>query len=201
MVILLTRFSSKICSYFEKEFNLNNLQVVKLNYSVTLLLSEISKFLILLIFFMYFKQTKLFMYSIFTLTLVRSYTGGLHFDTYLSCLGFSFLFFIFSITSSLLISLSIRTTIILVFIIFICLIFISPIPSKSRPNYSNKKLLRFKLINISIFIIHIFLYFNDKSNLYLTNALWVYFYQSIQLIIAKGKCYYEKHKMAIQETA
>lgn len=198
MIILIKKISLKVCSYFQNQFQLNELEVIKFDYSLTVIINELSKFLIMLLFFALFNQVKLFLYIILALTSIRSYTGGLHFNTYLSCLTFSLIFFIFTAVSSLFIVLNTFVLTSIITFILIVLIFVPPIPAKSRSNYSKRKLLYFKTVSIVIFLIHLAFCYLFKNNLYLTTALWVYLYQSVQLIIAKGWYSYEKGRMLVK---
>lgn len=191
----------KLQQYFENEFNLSSIDSIKLKYSMEVLFNEISKLILLLIIFSILGFITDFLYSVLAILSIRLFTGGIHFKTYTECFVFTVFFFSVSIffknnvilgTSSLIL--------LLIFTLFIILLF-APIVGNNRPVYSNKKLFKFKCFGATIIIVHIVLacLFTIKHP-YIINSTWVFVFQSIQLLIAKGVKTNEKREVYKQET-
>ncbi|MDD2446269.1 MAG: accessory gene regulator B family protein [Tissierellia bacterium] len=180
-----------IVNYFEKEFNLSEIEKAKLEYSLNVLFTDISKLLILFIIFSIFGKVKEFLFSMLALLSIRPFTGGLHFNTYLGCFIFTGLFFSSVITLYNLVALSNYSTFIFAFS-FITTLTIAPIIHKNRPSYSKHKLKQFKVMGLANISIHFLLYFLAPENPYLNISAWVILLQSIQLIIKKGVEIFEK---------
>ena len=60
-----------IVNYFEKEFNLSEIEKAKLEYSLNVLFTDISKLLILFIIFSIFGKVKEFLFSMLALLSIR----------------------------------------------------------------------------------------------------------------------------------
>ncbi|MBW4827579.1 MAG: accessory gene regulator B family protein [Clostridiaceae bacterium] len=189
----------KLHKYFEKEFNLSELDGIKLKYSLEIIFSELSKLFILFTLFSILRKKTDFIYSFLTLFLIRTFTGGLHFKTYGKCLIFSGLFFYISIFLKDFISVNFTIISILFIFSLFPIIMFAPITHKSRPSYSYKKKKQFKIISIILVSSHFLIcFFADKSP-YFINSIWVTTLQSIQLLIAKGGNLYGKKKF-LQKT-
>lgn len=177
---------NRLHKYFENEFNLSELDSIKLKYSLEIIFNDLSKFFILLIIFSIFGKTVDFIFSSLILLMIRPFTGGLHFKTYRGCIIFSGIFFYLSILLKN--NVSLNHTIItasLIFSILIVILFV-PITHRSRPEYSKKKIRQFKLISIIFILFHFGLYYFINKNPYFINSIWVITLQSFQILIAKG---------------
>lgn len=175
-----------IMNYLSKDLNLLEDDQAKLLYSLRVIIGDLSKLVILYIVFFTVNRSAEYLMALLALSIIRLYTGGLHFKTYTGCLLFTFLFFASSIylASSNLVSQSGLIVIELTSLFFIALF--SPITSKNRPDYSAKKRLQFKIIGCIAVILHLIGFVATKNNPYFMISIWVIFLQSIQLMIAKG---------------
>ncbi|WP_420862987.1 accessory gene regulator ArgB-like protein [Tissierella carlieri] len=178
--------------YFKKEFNLCELDSIKLKYSLELIIGEVSKLTILFFLFWTLGKTADFIYCSSVLLIIRLFTGGLHFKTYGECLIFSGAFFYITIFLKSNIRIDFRIVLILFMFSLITTIIFAPICSKSRPDFSYKRRWQFKLIGTISILIHFGMYFFTHKNPYFINSVWVITLQSIQLLIAKGVMLYEK---------
>lgn len=128
----------RLHKYFEREFDLSELDSIKLKYSLGVVIGELSKFSILLILFLVLDKATDFIYCFSVLLVTRTFTGGLHFKTYSGCLTFSGIFFYVTVFLKSNIELDIGIiSILFIFSLLITLIF-APIYGNSRPNYSKK---------------------------------------------------------------
>lgn len=185
----------KLEKYFKDEFNLSEIDGIKLRYSLELVIGEVSKFLILLSIFSVLGRRNDFIYSALSLLIIRLFMGGLHFDTYYGCLLFSSFFFYISIFLKNSISLSFKSVIVLFVFSLLTTVIFTPICGKSRPDYSYKKKLQFKLISTLLIFVHFLIYFFTHKNPYLINSVWVIALQSFQILLAKGVIIYEQAKI------
>ena len=187
-VILIDRLEK----YFKDEFNLSEIDSIKLKYSLELVGGEIFKFLTLLILFSLLGKRNDFICSALSLLTIRPFSGGLHFNTYFSCLVFSGFFFYTSIFLRTNIPLNSKIVIILFMFSLLSTITFTPLPGKSRPDYPRKKRLQFKLTGSTLVLIH----FNIlvHKNPYFINSIWVITLQSIQILLAKGVMIHGKNK-------
>lgn len=185
---------NKLHKYFEDEFNLSELDSIKLKYSLEIIYNDLSKFLILLIIFSILGKTVDFIFSSLILLMIRPFTGGLHFTTYKGCIIFSGIFFYLSILLKN--NISLNSTIVIISLIFSLLVIIlfAPITHKSRPKYSKEKKRQFKLISIIFILFHFALYYLINKNPYFINSIWVLTLQSFQILIAKGVRNYDERK-------
>lgn len=181
--------------YFKNEFNLSELDSIKLRYSLELITSDLSKCIILLGLFSILGKTTDYVYSLLALLMIRSFTGGLHFKKYIGCIIFTGFFFCISILLKTHISLNFTIlSTLFIFSSFTIFLF-APLCDKSRPNYSNQKRNRFKSISIIILSFHFISYFFASKNPYLINSVWVMSLQCFQILIAKGVNICEKKKL------
>ncbi|NLL82165.1 MAG: accessory gene regulator B family protein [Tissierellia bacterium] len=180
-----------IVNYFEKEFKLSEIEKSKLKYSLDVIITDTSKLLILLIIFSIFGKLREFVFSTLTLLSIRPFTGGLHFDNYLSCLIFTSIFFSFVILLHNFLPLGSFS--ILIFVLsFIIILTTAPIIHKNRPSYSKSKRTSFKVMGLVVVTLHFLLYLLAPKNPYLNISIWVFGLQSIQLLIKKGVDTFEK---------
>jgi accessory gene regulator B len=186
--------------YFKNEFNLSEIDSIKLRYSLEVITNDLSKYLILLALFSACGKITDFIYSSLALIMIRSFTGGLHFASYIRCIVFTGLFFCTSILLKTYVYLNSTITISLFIFSLSTVILFAPLCSKSRPEYSIKKRFNFKLIGALLLILNFGMYFLATKNPYLINSVWVMSLQSFQILIAKGVKLYEKRKSSFQTT-
>ena len=80
----------KIHDYLKNNYGYSDFQIGQIRYTIISILSDVSKLIIMGIFFIvtdYFFQ---YLAAIATLLVLRTCTGGLHFKHYFSCLALSF---------------------------------------------------------------------------------------------------------------
>ncbi|WP_374212468.1 accessory gene regulator ArgB-like protein [Tissierella sp. MB52-C2] len=185
----------RLHKYFQREFNFDELDSIKLKYSLEFIIGEISKFTILFFLFWISGKSTDFIYCSSVLLVIRLFTGGLHFRTYAKCLIFSGIFFYIIILLKYNINLNFRIAFILfIFSLFTTIIF-APICGESRPDYPHKKRQKFRLIGVVSILIYFGMYFFIHKSPYFINSVWVIALQSIQLLIAKGIIIYERKKI------
>lgn len=184
---------NSIVDYFEREFELSDIDKAKLKYSVDVIFTDVSKILILLVILSFLGLFKEYAYSVLVLLTLRPFTGGLHFKTYTGCLIFTGFFLITSIILNHKISINFLAPFFFIFS-FITMLCTAPIISKNRPSYSYVKRLQFKILGLVVISVHYIIYMMTEKNPYLTLSIWIILLQSIQLLIKKGVHIFEKYK-------
>ena len=199
-VNMIKSVTNKIGSYFSADLNLSEIDEVKLKYSLEIILTDLSKFIILLLFFSLIGKPTFFILTFPFLSLLRLFTGGLHFKTYFGCLSFSFAFFLIIFFCSIYIHLDDIDIVLILLFSLITIYTVAPIPSKSRPKYNSKKLLKFKSLAILIVLLSVLIFYLTHKSPFLVSQIWVMLFGSIQLLISKEVTKDEDVKKTFQET-
>ncbi len=166
----------------QKRYGFTDYQIAQLKYTFTILFSELSKLVLISLFF--HDCFSVYLYAVILLGVLRLSTGGLHVKTYWGCFAVSFAFFFAAI--SLLPQISIPKAIIAVCLIgcMIAVYLIGPVASVFRtpPEGSMKK----RLVVQSLIVICIqLILFCIFDSIYFTVGSWIIILQTIQLVAAK----------------
>ncbi|MBS4535130.1 accessory gene regulator B family protein [Clostridium sp. D2Q-14] len=196
---MIDKIVNSIHTFFIQNIDLEETDSIKLKYTLQVIISELSKVIILLIIFSFIGKRIYLVYSIITLLSIRIFTGGLHFKTYNGCLISSCFFFLIILIASINVPLNSLILVTLFVFTIISVIFLAPIPSKSRPMYSTPKIIKFKILGILSILLHYLLYLINNEALYATNSIWVLAFQALQLIIGKGVFLYENKRLKLQK--
>lgn len=169
-------------AYIQKKYKFTDYQIAQLKYTFTIISSEVSKFIILLLVF--HAQPASFLYAFILLSILRLSVGGLHAKTYWGCFFASFTFFY----AALYLLPHIRPAkAVMLFLLAVCMLITyktGPVPSPLRrePDADKKK----RLVQQSLFIIFmhliLFIIFDNKL---LTAGSWTIILQTIQLVVSK----------------
>jgi accessory gene regulator B len=174
--------SSFITDYLNKNnSSLNKTDLLKINYTLQVILGSLTKLAIIFLIFLYLNQLPLFFLSFVILNSTRPLAGGLHCKTFMSCLIVSIIYFIsvtlFSILSP---NFNIYFYIFFFIISFIIILKYAPCPNEKRPIKNKEKLKVLSLISLTFWIM---LFFN-LSNIQVCNCIFIsIFFQVIQLIV------------------
>ena len=79
-----------IQAYLQDTFGYSDFQIGQIRYTVVSILSEASKLILMGFFFAYTQHFLQYVVAITVLLILRTCTGGLHFQHYISCLAVSF---------------------------------------------------------------------------------------------------------------
>lgn len=169
-----------------KEQWLAHRDIRKMRYGMTVLFNETYKIIGLFIIFKAFNLLNLFLFSFFILLSIRAFSGGLHFESNITCFFTTFVFFILTVVILPKIILTTAPAIILGVISF-CIIYIySPIPSSFRPIHNEKRRLSLKYLSVFFTLSWLVVLF---TSIHLTSffacGIWTIFLQGVQLLLAK----------------
>lgn len=166
----------------------------KIKYSLSVISSELLKFIGLSLLFLGFRLYKYFIFSFIIVLLARIFSGGIHFYKRFQCFLFSLLFFICSIIFLPKITLNYYGYILIWILCTIIILTCAPIFSKYR-QFLNKKKLKFKLVSlISTTVCFIILFAFFYNTFYFKCGIWTLLLQNLQLFYAEGRIVYEKYK-------
>lgn len=174
-----------VLKHFQIKYNFTNYQIAQLKFLFITLASEISKILIMGIFF--YNKLPLYFFAIFVMLCLRSTTGGIHFYTYVSCLLASVTFLWLAIRILPLIHLPIFMSLILLLGCIITCYMIGPVTSKYRPTPSQNKAQKYRSLTCGFVFIYTVVFYIFPENSYLIIGFWVIILHSLQLILAKLK--------------
>lgn len=158
---------------------------MKIQYSLQVVLGDLTKFIIIFLIFLFLKQLPLFFLVFVILNSTRPLLGGIHYKTFNSCLICSIIYFIvimlFSTSSP---KLNTYFYIIFFIISFIIAFAYAPCPNQKTP-IKNKKILKIlSLISLTFWCILFF----TLRNTQLCNCIFLsLLFQVIQLIIVNAK--------------
>lgn len=185
--------------YFQKEFALGEEDRQKLRYALEIILNDCSKLILLFLVFSLLDAPVNFLYCFLTLSLLRPFTGGLHFKTYTGCILFSGAFFYLSIFLADAIPLDFSGAVIFFLFSGLTMLSLAPIPAKTRPVHPPGKILKFKCFSMVIISFHFFMWLLTNNHPYFIHSVWVIALQSIQLFIGKGVLIYERQNSNLEK--
>lgn len=146
---------------------------------------EVSKFLLLYLFYCFMGEKTAYLISIAVLLSVRNFFGGIHFRHYSSCLAFTFIF----THSSILLSHAVEIIpYVQTGILFLCMVtscIIRPITSKSRPPLTAKQRQIYTFCGFLVMLAYVIFFALFDRFPYRNLCFWVIFLQTLQLIAAK----------------
>ena len=171
-------------------YGYSDYEMALIKYSVTAMLSEVSKIVILSIFYLSIGKFDLFVAFSILLIFLRINGGGYHCKHYVTCLMLSF--FISICATIILPFIFIPNHILMLIFLTICLYityYVGPIPSPFRPTPSSILIKQCNIrcfLVISLFIIVVSI-FNTNTVIkpYLIVGFWTIILHTLQLIIAK----------------
>ena len=177
---LFTNKISEYSSYSEEE-------IKKIDYALAVLLGESAKLIILYILFFFLGMLDFLIFSLIILITLRSFSGGIHFDSNFMCLIFTMLFFLITsyIVPKIHFNIS-NTSYIFGIISFLIICIKSPRPSHRRPIIKEKRrriLKNLSIFSASIWIFVLFVYIKDIQ--LLNCGIATIFLLSVQLLYEK----------------
>lgn len=168
----------------QNTYHFTDLEMRRLDFTLTVFFYEISKFIILAILFSAVGLFQEYAISILVLMPIRIFSGGIHFNHYISCFLFTSVFFTVPV---LLRSVSPDGPVRLG-CMAICLLvtyLIGPVTSQKRPPITYKRYTLFRLISTGLLLVDLFLSEVFRVLPYENICFWVIVLQTIQLICAR----------------
>lgn len=173
-----------IAAYLKKTYEYSDYQIAQIKYGLLSMFYEVSKFLLMGIYFYFTGQMKLYLFSVIILCMLRTATGGLHFQHYMSCFAMTFAVFLCGV--QLLPMIPVVKNLHMLFLLLCILINYkyAPIVSSYRPIPDGIMIRRAKIQSFAIISVYALFLFILPDNPYLTVGSWIIILQSLQLFAA-----------------
>lgn len=179
---LALRLTALICT---EAWN-NTKDRARIQYGLSIILSEGFKIISLVLFFNLIQKQSYFYFSLFILLSTRLFAGGVHVKGALNCLLLTVLLFTFTSVIAPIIPKLPEASYILIGAVSLCIVLIrAPICSVRRPIKDNKIKLQYKIIAaVSIALWTIILLFLDSTS-YINCGFSTILIQTVQLLFVK----------------
>lgn len=164
-------------------YNFNDYQIEQLIFLAKTLLSEISKLLIIGLFFK--DELPFFFISVLILILLRTSTGGLHCHTYLSCLAASCLYIIFTLKVLPLIPIEQEAALLLLIACAIIDYKIGPVTSDVHLPLKTRARQKGRICTVITILVFFILVYVIPENRYVITGFWIIISHTLQLMAAK----------------
>lgn len=171
---------------------LNRQQKDKVQYALEVILSDMSKILIMMILFSIIRINNSFIFILLYSIPLRINIGGFHMKKYLSCLLFSIAYYISIFYLDKYLQVETLTLIVIGIICSFVIFYIAPVVPRKRLKTSSIKVYHLK-IRATIFSVTYLLLFIMINNPYTRYGIWVIIVQTILILIAKGVNSHEKN--------
>lgn len=173
-------------SQLQAEYQYTDLEMKQINYMLISFGSEISKLLLIALFFLRVSKLTELAVSVIVLLSVRNFTGGIHLKHYLSCLLLSFgIFFMGICILPTIITIDTLTMLIILNICIILIYRIGPVLSTYRPALSEERKKSSSLKAATSILIYTFIVFVFQKSSCLYAGFWIIVLQTLQLGLAK----------------
>ncbi|WP_224035951.1 accessory gene regulator B family protein [Clostridium gelidum] len=183
---MIKSLSTLISKYLGKNnLSLTKNDLLKIQYSLQVVLGDLTKFIIIFLIFLSLNEVPLFLLSFVILISTRPLGGGIHCKTFNSCLIVSLMYFIIILLfSTLSPKLNIILEIVFFIISFIITLRYAPCPNEKRPVKNKATLKILSLISLTFWSILFF----KLSNIQICNCIFIsILMQIIQVIIINVK--------------
>lgn len=164
-------------------YSANEIKLIQ--YGLSAIVMELSKFIIMMLFFLLIGKPLEYLFGTFILLLLRTQTGGLHFTSYTACLFFSaatlyfgcvFLPDTFQTSNTTMLTLLLGCIIITYFT--------GPVVSKTRPIPNAAQAKKGKIQAFKIIFFYFIAVFLFSENHLISIGFWIIVLQTVQLLIA-----------------
>lgn len=175
------------------EYNLSDRERKLLQFSFIGLIYDITKLIMLFIFFACIHQVAAFAFCISLLVVLRTNQGGLHLKHYTTCFIFSFLYLFLSICVLPILIPNLSQPVGLC-ILFVCLLInYKAGPQKNIKIYSELKnprnVLKSKINSFAFCMVYMILFFIFSNTLLMQQGMWIIVLHTMQIVIVIIKKY------------
>lgn len=169
-----------------------NYQIKQIIFLTKSISADISKVIILSILF--YNHLTEYLIALTVLFVYRTYSGGLHFNTYLGCLIATGSYFYLAIIVLPLIHIPFLIKFLLLNTCMVIFSKLTPVTSKYRPPLSSTKIILCQNITTTITFLYIIILYIMPENPYITIGFWIIILHLLQLIFAKFLATINKRK-------
>ena len=182
-MILISRLAANVADYIVGAEKREEIRYIKIKYISEVLISEISKLLIIAWGAILLGKVKEYLFIILVLAYTRRFIGGLHAKTYLGCLSLSFFCFVFSVAFE-----SVRTKcLVLVYLEWIFFVAIFGTVSSENRIMPDRKGKYMRRIKASLFVLPLMLILDRLSKKYYSIGAGILLFQLLGIIFEEGR--------------
>ena len=174
-----------LMDWIQNEYDFSNYQIRLIRYTLTAILYDVSKVILFAVYFYFTGQLIEFLFAIIPLLLLRTKTGGLHMQNYLSCLLFSFIYIY--VTINILPQLIAVQPLLIYIVLLLCALIdyrIGP-TSLKKPSACKTYIKKAKMQTFQAIFVIAVLFFIFPENRYLLISFWTVVLHTFQLAITK----------------
>lgn len=169
----------------QEMYHFTDSEIQQLHYGVSILWYECSKFILLGIILGLLGRFQEYMITILVLLPLRIFSGGIHFNHYLSCFLFTGVFIACPIYLQNMVSMPESGQLLLLLVCLITTAIVGPVASKKRPPLSRERYRLFRRITCGLLLLYIILFGIVRTFPGENICLLVIVLQTIQLLCAK----------------
>ena len=190
MHILIDYIYDKISS----QEDLGSDEKAMIRYSLEVVINTFIKLFMVYVIFLLIGKSMAFLYILVCVIGLRSFSGGLHFESFSGCVGFTLIYFLGTLTLSQLLPTTDVLIYITCFVALVITLLFAPVISPKRPKYSHKKIRRFKIASLIFILLYLGAYKVVGEHAFFDITLWGLIIHILQLIIGKGVNYHVQKK-------
>lgn len=160
-------------------------EIEQLRYLYLSIFYDLSKFLILFLFYRIFDLQIEFCIEMLILMSIRNFYGGIHCQHYSSCFIFTCIFSLAGIILSHSAQLSSNVQISVLIIMSAICIILKPVTASSRPKPEKNIMIIYQLCGAFVLLLYLIAFISLKTFPYSNLCFWVIVLHTLQLIAAK----------------
>lgn len=177
-------------AYIKNNLGFSEYETAQIRHFINTILSEISKLILIGLFFGLQGKLAIFAAAAVLLCVLRSFTGGLHMEHYLTCLITSFVIFFTAIDILLPIQLPKQVQMPVLAACILLNLRFAPVVSRHRPVPGKARIRKSRIESLVLIALFSLLLYTLPSNQYISVGFWIILLQSAQLAAA----YYGKRR-------
>lgn len=178
-------YKARLHTLLSEEFHFTNFQIKLIWYRLLSLLSEISKILLMGIFFFYYGYFTEYLFAAAVLIFIRTCTGGIHLKHYTTCLIMTFTFLFLSVCILPQFPMTKLAQLLCMLLCFAGNAYAAPIVSGCRPEPDGIRIRKAKVQASIIICIYASILYVIPEHPLITVGFWIIILQSAQLVAAK----------------
>lgn len=176
---------SALYQKIQTTYDFTDFEMQKMNFTISVIKYEFSKFIILGIVFALVGLFREYVVLMLTLILIRTFSGGIHFNHFSSCFLFTAIFIALPVLLSSIVVLP-HTIQVIILAASVSITYLTgPVTSPKRLPLQYGRYRTYRLISTGIALIWFFVFAFARVFPYRNLCFWVISLQTIQLICAK----------------
>jgi accessory gene regulator B len=163
----------------------DRLTLTKLRYGLEVAKNEAIKIIILFILFAFLDHQTEFIFAVVLLLPVRSFSGGMHMQSSISCFFYSLFFFVLAVEILPQLPTPVSMQFVILGIAVFSIALVSPVASYKRPIKTKERIIASKK-GVAVFLgvdtVVLLLLWRSEADIFFVIGVWVVTLQAIQLI-------------------